>query len=160
MEAFPVLARWLSRSRPPRPEGVKGPTLAQVQVITYLFQHGPQTMGGLARGLGISCSAVTESVNTLESRGRVLRTRSETDRRKVVAELSPDARAVAERVISQRRVVVEGVLGQLKPSERRAFAKGMELLARNAAASLDETRFTATPSGEESTRANAEAAGA
>lgn len=141
LEALPSLARWLRRSGPGRPQGDKAPTLAQVRVLIHLFQNGHQSMGQLARGLGISCSAATESVAALEATGRVTRTRSSADRRRVEVTLSHEAQAVAARVISERRVVLERVLDRLTEREGRAFVKGMTLLAKNAEAWLDEARF-------------------
>lgn len=141
LEALPSLARWLRRSAPGRPQGDRSPTLAQVRVLIHLFQNGHQSMGQLARGLGISCSAATECVAALEATGRVTRTRSSTDRRRVEVTLSHEAQAVAARVISERRVILERVLDRLTDKEGRAFVKGLILLAKNAEAWLDEARF-------------------
>lgn len=97
------------------------------------------TMGELAHGLGISCSTATECVTSLEARGRALRQRSATDRRQVVVSLTPEAEVVASQVLSQRKVVVEGMLQQLSPRERRAFVKGLSLLAAGAESWMDRT---------------------
>lgn len=142
LEALPSLARWLRRSAPVRPQDDnKRPTLAQVRVLIHLFQNGHQSMGQLARGLGISCSAATESVAALEATGRVTRTRSSTDRRRVEVTLSHEAQAVAARIISERRVVLERVLDGLTDREGRAFVKGLVFLGKNAETWLDEARF-------------------
>ncbi|MSQ13560.1 MAG: MarR family transcriptional regulator [Dehalococcoidia bacterium] len=141
LEALPSLARWLRRFAPGRPQGDKVPTLAQVRVLIHLFQNGHQSMGQLARGLGVSCSAATECVAALEATGKVTRTRSSTDRRRVEVTLSHEAQAVAARVISERRVVLERVLDGLTDREGRAFVKGLVFLGKNAETWLDEARF-------------------
>lgn len=137
--ALPALRRWLVRSVPPRnqPQGHTPAPLSHIRVLIHLFQRGPMTMGELAHGLGISCSTATECVTSLEARGRVLRQRSATDRRQVVVRLTPEAEVAASQVLSQRKVVVEGMLQQLSSSERRAFVKGLSLLANGAESWMD-----------------------
>jgi hypothetical protein len=51
--------------------------------------------------------------------------------------LTPEAEVMASQVLSQRKVVVEGMLRQLSPSERRAFVKGAVLLANGAESWMD-----------------------
>ncbi len=137
--ALPVLRRWLLRSFPNRPQaGGKESPLSHLRVIIHLHQHGPMMMTELARGLGISCSTATECVSALESRGRVLKTRSQSDRRGVVVSLTPDAEAVASKAFSYRRGVLISVLDQLSTSERKAFTKGLSMLARSAEDWMDE----------------------
>jgi DNA-binding MarR family transcriptional regulator len=59
------------------------------------------------------------------------------DRRQVLVSLTPEAEAVAERDHAQRLAIVEGALRQLTPPERRAFVKGLDLLATGAQTWLD-----------------------
>ncbi|MSP78092.1 MAG: MarR family transcriptional regulator [Dehalococcoidia bacterium] len=141
LEALPVLRRWLIRSGPPkgsRPAG-GGLSLSQVRVLVHIFHSGAQTMSELAYGLGISCSTATESVSALESRGRVVRNRSTSDRRQVVVSLTPEAEAIAAEVYSHRKEVVERTIRQLSVQERKAFVKGLSLLAENAESWVDQT---------------------
>lgn len=137
--ALPVLRRWLLRSFPNRtPSGGKNAPLSHLRVIIHLHQHGPMMMTELARGLGISCSTATECVSALESRGRVLKTRSLSDRRGVIVSLTPDAEAVASKAFSYRRGVLASVLEQMSSSERKAFVKGLSLLAHSAEVWMDK----------------------
>src|SRR5437867_2907853 len=90
-QALPVLRRWLIRSGHAKRDKTGGSlSLSQVRVLVHLFHSGPQTMSELAYGLGISCSTATECVSSLEDRGRVIRTRSTTDRRQVVVSMTPE----------------------------------------------------------------------
>ena len=137
--ALPILRRWLLRSFPNRGQGGgKAAPLSHLRVIIHLHQYGPMMMTELARGLGISCSTTTECVSELESRGRVLKARSQTDRRGVVVSLTPDAEAVASKAFSYRREVLESVLDKMTASERKAFVKGLSILAKSAEVWMDE----------------------
>ena len=109
-------------------------------MLIHLHQRGPMKIGDLARSLGIACSTATEAVASLEAQGRVVKHRSEVDRRLVTVSLTPEAEAVASQVVSQRRAVVENVLRQLSPADREAFIGGLTLLARDAEAWMDGGR--------------------
>ncbi len=137
--SLPSLSRWLLRSRPGGSLPEAPPPLSHVRMLILLYQRGPSTIGVLARRLGIACSTATEAVASLEARGRVVKRRSQADRRQVVVSLTPEADAIAARVLSQRRAVLEDVLGRLSPSDRAAFVRGLLLLAQ-AAESWTERR--------------------
>jgi DNA-binding MarR family transcriptional regulator len=141
LSAFPVLRRWLLRSSPAQrsPSGSSPLPVSHIRVLVHLYQQGPMPMGELARGLGIACSTATECVAGLEARGRVVRARSSSDRRQVMVSMTPEAEAIASRVLSQRQAVVEGVLRQLSPRQVKAFVQGMELLATGAETWMDRT---------------------
>lgn len=94
-------------------------------------------MGELARDLGIACSTATEHVVALEARGFARRRRSDTDRRQVLVEFTPEARAVSSEVHERRRLVLDEAMRKLSPRERAAFVKGLGLLAKTAEASMD-----------------------
>ena len=131
LEVLPTLRRWLVRSAPARGnrEGRPSSPFSHTRAIIHLYQHGPMTMGELARGLGIACSTATECVAGLEARGRVVKDRPESDRRQVVVSLTPEAKATAAQVVSQRKVVIERVLQQLSEQKAKAFVKGLDYLA-------------------------------
>lgn len=132
-ESLPVLRRWLVRSGPVT-RGILGDglSLSHLRVLVHLFYAGPQTMSELAYGLGISCSTVTECVSVLESKARVTRTRSTSDRRRVMVSLTAQAEAVASQVFTHRREVIDHALNQLTSQERKAFVKGLTILAESA----------------------------
>ena len=138
LESLPALRRWLLRSAPRQDNPDRQPLpLSEVRTVIHLHQVGPQTVGELARGLGISYSTATECVADLERRGRVVKMRSEIDRRQVMVTLTPEAQAAASRIVSERAGVVSAVLDEMSSSERRAFVKGIDLLARAAEAWMD-----------------------
>lgn len=140
LETLPTMRRWLARSArsQSRREGHTPIPLGHIRALLHLAQYGSMSMGALAGGLGVSCSTATECVAGLEARGRVVKQRSLSDRRQVVVSLTPEAQEVASQVLAQRKGVVERVLRQLPPSERRAFVKGLTLLAKDVEAGMDD----------------------
>ena len=147
LESLPALRRWLLRSAPRQEHPERPPLpLSEVRTVIHLHQVGSQTVGELARGLGISYSTATECVADLERRGRVVKMRSEIDRRQVMVTLTPEAEATATRILSERAGVVSAVLEEMTPSEQRAFIKGIDLLARAAEAWMDRGAEPQVPS--------------
>ncbi len=147
MEVLPFIRRWLDSSAPQPSQmgaGAAQPSLSQVRIMVHLYQHGPQTMSQLAAALGISNSTATEGVTGLAQIGRVVRARSDTDRRQVVVRLTPEAEAIASDVQSRRRLILERVLSGLSASESRAFIKGVRLLAEEAQSWLESSSSQAT----------------
>ncbi|MBF8267017.1 MAG: MarR family transcriptional regulator [Dehalococcoidia bacterium] len=142
LESLPSVRRWLVHAArvPDRPEGHNHLPLSHVRVLLDLALYGPMTMGQLARRLGISCSTATECVAGLESRGRVMKQRSLSDRRQVMVSLTPEAERIASQVLAQRQGVVERVITQLSPAERQAFVKGLTLLGREVEEWIERVR--------------------
>jgi DNA-binding MarR family transcriptional regulator len=62
------------------------------------FLHGgPQPAGAIAATVGLTPAAVTSLLDRLEARGLLKRGRTARDRRKVMVEITPEARMLAER---------------------------------------------------------------
>ena len=66
--------------------------------LDVVDQHGSITAGDLARDAGLTTGAVTAVVDRLETAGLVRRTVDPRDRRKVLIELTPDAKSLAQEV--------------------------------------------------------------
>lgn len=114
------------------PESDDSPAVtgAQAQALLQLAHAGPMSMGALARALGITFPAATDLVTRLEAAGKVERIFSRDDRRKVLVELTPSARALAEGVLEERRKRVASVLDELPEPERTGLVRGLQLLAQ------------------------------
>ena len=56
-----------------------------------LEQEGPVTAGRLARATGLTSGAITTAIDRLEAAGYARRVRDESDRRRVLVELTPEA---------------------------------------------------------------------
>jgi len=77
--------------------GLTSPQLASLQAIARLQ---PITVGALAKSIHLSQATLTGIMTRLESRGLVTRTRSGTDRRAVVIELTDQGREILDQAPS------------------------------------------------------------
>ncbi|MGA2805421.1 MAG: MarR family transcriptional regulator [Acidimicrobiales bacterium] len=73
--------------------GVLGLNATDVRCVDLLDQYGTMTAGALAAVAGLSTGAVTFLLDRLERAGFVRRVRDDQDRRRVLVELAPFARA-------------------------------------------------------------------
>ena len=112
--------------------------VAQIKLMIYLANHGPQTMSELADGLEVTTPAITGLVDKLEKRGMVERLRDQEDRRVVRVSLCPKAQEIAEGRLAERRKKVRAVLATLSPEEQRMFVRTLKLLARTLHPSVTE----------------------
>ncbi len=101
---------------------------AQFELLIELDERGELSAGELAAAARIAPASVTQMLDGLVETGHVERTRSETDRRVVLARLSPlgKARVAAKRAAWRERW--ERALGDVSPREMRAATKVMERL--------------------------------
>ena len=66
-----------------------------IRCVDVLDREGPLTAGRLAQAMGLTSGAVTTLVDRLERAGHARRVRDERDRRRVLVELTPEARGLA-----------------------------------------------------------------
>ncbi len=91
---FLTVYRHLRRSsRQMHQEGVSGRKLS---ALRYLHESGPHTVGQIRNYLYVSDSGASELIARLEKMGFVTRTRSDTDNRVVIVDLTPAGRALAQ----------------------------------------------------------------
>jgi DNA-binding MarR family transcriptional regulator len=100
-----------------------GPSSAHViRAAIHIHEEGPQTIGQLARGLGISQGWASRVVDELERAGYVERERDPADRRVVRVRLTPMAVERVERAYRWRGGAVEAALTGMESRERAAVA--------------------------------------
>jgi DNA-binding MarR family transcriptional regulator len=74
-----------------------GLTVAQVRALFALDTHEPATAGEIAESAQLSPAGVTGMLDDLERDGIVTRVRSDSDRRRVLVELTDEGRAVLKK---------------------------------------------------------------
>ncbi len=99
-----------------------------MRVLVHLAEYGPQTMGDLAEGLGITTPSATGLVNPLAESGLVERERKPEDRRVVTVRLSDEAREIADRILGARRLTVEEALDGLETDAQQHVLEGLRRL--------------------------------
>lgn len=111
-------------------------TSRQASVLDHLDTVEGMGLGQLARHLGVSAATMCVLVDRLEDLRCLTRTRSTTDRRRVVLKLTALGARLreAQSVLSRERL--SGVLSSMKPDDRARAVQGLELLAQAADAYL------------------------
>jgi DNA-binding MarR family transcriptional regulator len=97
--------------------------------LVRLNEHGPARLSDLARLLGIDLSTASRQVHALEQAGLVKRNRVEEDRRAAMLSLTPSGRAMVERILSARRMVITEILEGWSPDQRTELARVLAHLA-------------------------------
>ena len=100
-----------------------------VGVLTHVAAEGPQTVGEIARNVGLSLPATSKLVRDLADAGLVERREDEEDRRRTVVELNEATAAKVRAWMAERSRPLEAALDSLTAPERAAFLKGLSALA-------------------------------
>lgn len=93
-----------------------------VRAAIHIYGDGPQTIGQLASGLGVSQGWASRLVDEMERAGYVARERDPDDRRVVRVRLVPAAVERVEQAYRWRGDAVEAALEGMSPRERAAVA--------------------------------------
>ncbi len=103
--------------------GPSGPIASHViRAAVHIYEQGPQTIGQLAAGLGVSQGWASRVVDEMERAGYVERERDPDDRRVVRVRLAPAAVSRVEVAYRWRGDAVEAALEGMSPDERAAVA--------------------------------------
>ncbi len=106
------------------PGGHGGPLSSHViRAAIHIYANGPQTIGQLATGLGVSQGWASRVVDEMEKAGYVVRERDPADRRVVRVSLVPAAVERVEKAYRWRGDAVEAALEGMSPEERAAVAE-------------------------------------
>lgn len=100
----------------------------QFAVLAAVKIHGPHTLGELAERERVTAPSMTRTVNCLEEDGYLSRTPAESDRRKVIIDLTASGRAVVEETVRRRDAWLEGALAALSGPEREVLARAAEVM--------------------------------
>lgn len=93
-----------------------------IRAAIHIYGNGPQTIGQLATGLGVSQGWASRLVDEMERAGYVARERDPGDRRVVRVSLVPAAVERVEKAYRWRGDAVEAALEGMAPGERAAVA--------------------------------------
>lgn len=107
-------------------------------VIEYLGESGPQMMRALAEHLGLAVNSMTPIVDSLEQRGYVQRTRSESDRRVVNVDLTLEGRRAYDFAHGMKHQFHSALLSALTPDEQEILLVLFRKIARQASAQVKQ----------------------
>lgn len=91
----------------------------QLSIMARLVQDGPSRVSKLAEAEGVRMPTASNTVNQLEKRGLVRRTRDESDRRGVSVELTEKGQKELTRVGDERTNYLADMIATLPPEHLR-----------------------------------------
>jgi DNA-binding MarR family transcriptional regulator len=106
-----------------------GLSMLHFQVLAILDADGPTPMSRLAEQLDVGLSNATGIVGRLEERGVVVRVHDETDRRMVLAQLTPDGVEMLRQVEVTRLGNMRQLVEMMSPDEQQTVLDALRLLA-------------------------------
>lgn len=116
-------------------------SLVQFRVLVLLEGRGAQPMGELAAHLDVNPSTVTRVCDVLVDKQLIRRRVSSGNRRSVCAELTAKGRRLMERVLEERRRLVDEALAGLSTSSKRRLTAALADLS-SALAELSDEAWT------------------
>ena len=100
-----------------------------LSILAHIAAEGPRTVGEIAEEVGLTLPAASMLARALEDRGLVDRREDPEDRRRTLVDLNPVTEQEVRAWLGQRNAPLDTALTGLSPAERKAFLKGLRLLA-------------------------------
>jgi DNA-binding MarR family transcriptional regulator len=100
-----------------------------IPALVQLALEGPLSVTELASALGLRLAATSQMVGELARAGLVERREDDSDRRRTIVQIHPNARDRINKWLESRVRPMRHALAQLSTPERRALLKGLRLLA-------------------------------
>ncbi|MCB0132851.1 MAG: MarR family transcriptional regulator [Caldilineaceae bacterium] len=97
-------------------------TISQFGVLESVFHLGPMSQKDIGRKLLKSGGNMTLVIDNLVKRGLVERTRADYDRRVMLISLTPDGRAMIERIFPRHVQAITQEMSVLTPEEQDTLA--------------------------------------
>jgi len=107
---------------------VEGRPIAQIKIVGNVYRNGRCTVGAVAAELGVTMPTASEQIDRLVEEGLLVREVNPADRRQVLVDLTPKARAFAQELHELRLRQMRAALDHLDPADRPAFLRSLEAL--------------------------------
>lgn len=99
----------------------------QRRVLTNLFENnGALPQQALLELLGIAPATLSEALGKLESRGMIVREKSDKDKRAAIVRLTESGSEQARKILSVDKAVAAEVFAPLDADERKALASALQ----------------------------------
>jgi MarR family transcriptional regulator, lower aerobic nicotinate degradation pathway regulator len=106
-------------------------TAVQFSTLCALRDGGPQSQVELVRATSVDQATIRGIIHRLKARGFIVFSQHETDRRKIVVELTDAGQAALDAMIPRARLITELTMKGLNPAERMALLHTLRLIAEN-----------------------------
>ncbi len=103
-----------------------GISMAHLQVLWILGEHGPLPVGRVAELLGVAVPNATGLIDRMVQRGLVARERVADDRRVVLVQITAAGRTAAEQVDGWRTTVIERLLDRFDRDDLARIADALD----------------------------------
>ena len=118
----------LRLSRRLRQNAAAGLTASQLSLLSTLERRGPMTLGDLAAYEGVQPPSVSRMTDSLVKDGLLKRVDSPSDRRAVMAQLTPKGRRALDDVRRRRDAWLAQRLALISPEDRARLEAALPLL--------------------------------
>lgn len=108
---------------------IPGLTPTQFAALAKLCELGQVSQNALGRATAMDAATVKGVIDRLAARGLVRAVPDAADRRRLTVSLTPEGRALFERLAAAALAVSDETLAPLSPAERRAFLALLRKLA-------------------------------
>ena len=116
-----------------------GLSATQFMTLNVVPKHG-MTLSELARRLNLSAATLNGTVNSLEERGLVTRTRDVSDARKVLICATGQGEEMQNAASQEFHNFVSGLFGRMRKSRREGLLAGLEEMVRLSQEDLEPIR--------------------
>jgi DNA-binding MarR family transcriptional regulator len=106
----------------------EGISMAHLQTLWILQEHGPQPMTRLADLLGVAVPNATGIIDRMEQRGLVERLRDGADRRVVTVQQTPEGERAVEEIDGWRSAMLQELLDRLDTDQLLRLVGGINEL--------------------------------
>jgi DNA-binding MarR family transcriptional regulator len=103
-------------------------TPRHLTALHHIVLTGAQSVSELAARMHVALPTASLLVGDLDRAGLVERAEDPTDRRRTIVRITDEHWDACAEFLERRVAPVRRALGQLKPAERRAFVRGLQLL--------------------------------
>ncbi|SNT36981.1 MarR family transcriptional regulator, 2-MHQ and catechol-resistance regulon repressor [Granulicella rosea] len=111
-----------------------GLVLTDFMILEALLHKGPLTITEIQSKILLASGSMTAAVDRLERKGCIVRRSIQQDRRARQLELTPDGRALIERIYASHKAEFEALMSVLGDDERRQTYASLKKLGLHAAA--------------------------
>jgi DNA-binding MarR family transcriptional regulator len=116
----------------------EGITEPQFQALSLLVENGPTLMRKLSEEMLVTPANVTGIMDRLEEKSLVKRTPGKGDRRATIIEITPEGRALFERVAEKKADMLQKALAMFKKDELVTLHSLLEKFQKEMSRSISE----------------------
>jgi DNA-binding MarR family transcriptional regulator len=117
-------------------------TVPQLRVMMMIATRGEMNLATVAAGLGVGAPNASRICDRLLKAGMVDRREDPGDRRHIALTVTPQGRALLERMNRHRRNAIRRALGTMTTRDRNQLVAALEVFADAVGEPLDEPRLT------------------